>query len=498
MDSPASQRANLYIHARYQHPAWLLLASRRAPLVLGCLQTLFDQRHDGVPVEDAIQSLADILASNANQPDFEINGDNYLLLARKELRSWIKKALIVEREGAIFATDALETALNFTANLQNRLMTSTASRLMIVQREIENLETHLNPDPEKRAALLKKQIIRLEKELKETLKGDIPMLSENQAVESIREIYNLASGLRADFRRVEDSWRQADRQLRQAVIGEQQNRGEIIDSLLNGHDALLETPEGQVFQGFQQQLSQSLELEYMKQRLRNILEYPAASKALDLRQRAELRWLTIHLVKESAAVIRTRARSERDVKGFIKTGLAAEHHRVGALLAQIFQQAQNIRWEQASIRRSPGPLPPVAVGFSTLPLIERLRFKSVAQTEENDLELSPQQTSLNDIEDDFWLAFNGLDREALIEQTLDALSQNGGEMSIAQLAQAFSPEHDLETLALWLSMAREAGLPLPQARESVVIHHPDGTSVRFTLPAVRLQLEKLQHINREL
>jgi hypothetical protein len=55
-----------------------------------------------------------------------------------------------------------------------------------------------------------------------------------EAVESIREVYTLASSLRADFRRVEDSWRQADRQLRQSIVSEHNHRGDIVDKLLDG------------------------------------------------------------------------------------------------------------------------------------------------------------------------------------------------------------------------------------------------------------------------
>jgi|GEM_PF-6378329 len=47
----------------------------------------------------------------------------------------------------------------------NRIMTSTASRLSIVQREIENLKFRLNPDPDTRAKLLKSRIADLEAEL---------------------------------------------------------------------------------------------------------------------------------------------------------------------------------------------------------------------------------------------------------------------------------------------------------------------------------------------
>ena len=134
-----------------------------------------------------------------------------------------------------------------------------------------------------------------------------------------------ATALRTDFRRVEDSWREADRILRQSIMSEQLHRGEIVDHLLDGQEALLHTAEGRVFDSFQQQLRQNSELDRMRDRLRLILSHPSANKALEPNQSKNLRWLPSRLVKESQAVLQARARSERDVKGFLKTGLAAEH-----------------------------------------------------------------------------------------------------------------------------------------------------------------------------
>ena len=53
--------------------------------------------------------------------------------ANEELRSWIKLSLVVEREGRVYATDAFEEALRFVTALGGRIMTSTASRLSVVQ-----------------------------------------------------------------------------------------------------------------------------------------------------------------------------------------------------------------------------------------------------------------------------------------------------------------------------------------------------------------------------
>jgi hypothetical protein len=46
----------------------------------------------------------------------------------------LKRGLIVERDGQIMATDALQRALRFLDSLEDQAMTSTASRLATVQR----------------------------------------------------------------------------------------------------------------------------------------------------------------------------------------------------------------------------------------------------------------------------------------------------------------------------------------------------------------------------
>jgi hypothetical protein len=498
MDTDIRERTEAYINARNHHPAWQLLATRRAPLVLGCLQALFAGSQHGIPFEDALQSLADLLTQHASQSEFEIGPEDNMSLARKDLREWIKRGLVVEREGSLYATDALEAALRFVDSLDNRIMTSTASRLSVVQREIESVEASLNPDPRSRTGHLRRQIQELERQLAEVDAGRVPVLSEREGVERIRDIFNLATSLRADFRRVEDSWRDTDRALRQTIVSEQSHRGEIVDKLLDSHDSLLDTPEGRVFHGFQQQLSRSVELDNMKLRLRAILRHPFSTLALNGHQHSELRWLIMRLVKESETVIQARARIERDVKGFLKTGLAAEHHRVGLLLNEIFRHALNIDWVNASVRRNPSPLPPVAPANSTLPLPERLRFKSLEDGESADLELSPQTADLNQIEEDFWQSFASLDRQALVRDTLALLQQTGRPLSIAELAEHLPPTHDLETLSVWLTMAREAGIDFQEGEETLDIICSDGPMLRFRVPLVQLNAAAMPDIEWEI
>jgi hypothetical protein len=376
-------------------------------------------------------------------------------------------------------------------------MTSTASRLATVQREIESLEERLNPDRVKRAEHLKKRIATLEAELERVERGDFEVLAGARAQEGIREVYQLALSLRADFRRVEDSYRAADRTLRQNIVRSDQNRGSVLDLLLDGYDALLETPEGSVFDGFYRQLSEEIELEEMKSRLRSILDNPETSSALNQGQRADLRWLVHGLVRESERVIQARARGERDVRGFIKAGLAGEQHRVGALLNDILEVAADLDWSSQSLRRSPSPLPPMAISISTLPLVQRLRFKDPGKEDAFDLDLSETSGRLDDIAQDFWDALDGLDRKALYNDTLQSLKNAGAPQTLAQLAAALSPVHDLETLAWWLGLGRETEVNFTDDREVIETTDRNGVSTRFDVPKISLEATAVAQVEPE-
>ena len=492
-------KASALIDARQQHPGWRLLAARRAPLVLACLQSLFDESEDGIAFETALQALSELLAEYANDEELG-GGSDHAAEARAEMREWIRRRLVVEREGRLYATDALEKALDFVGGLGRNLMTSTASRLSVVQREIENLDVGLTPDVKSRAAHLRRKLAELERELAQVERGEVTVLEEAQAIEAIRELYNLASGLRADFRRVEDSYRQADQTLRESIIASDRHRGEILEELLNGHESLLQTPEGMVFQGFFEQLKEDAGLREARERLRNIIKHPYCRKALDEAQRSDLRWLFVRLNRESETVLRARERSENDVRGFLQSGLIDEHHRVGELLDQLQKLALEMDWERRALRSSGSCLPPIAVACGNLPLIERLRAKSLEQEDHQALELSPQVTNLNEIEEDFWLSFDSLDQQALFRETREVLQANGGPMGLAELAERLPPSHDLETLAFWLELARESDAPISESdREMLEIEDREEADLRwrFDVPRVALTAEAVNHLDWE-
>lgn len=492
----ARETVSKYISLRRNHPAWSLLASPKGPLILASLKSLIDLSPGGVVLEEAVERLATVFADYANDSEFDL-GEDHPLAARREIRQWIKRGLIVERDGKILATDAFQRALLFLDSLEDHSMTSTASRLATVQRAIELLEVQLSRSQKDRERAIQARMELLAIELQAVRTGVFDVLDGKQAEEGIREVYQLAMSLQADFRRVEDSYRQADRQLRQRIISENQNRGQIVDELLNGHEQLVQTVEGQVFESFYAQLVKSSELHDMKSRIRSILENGNSDKALSRKQKAELKQLVSRLVYESERVIQARSHSERDVRGFLKSGLANEQLRVGALLQEIFQAALELDWQSQKIRRTDSPLPPIAISSGNLPLIERLLPKQIESDSVSQLELDENHADPAGMGDEFWQAYRAMNREAVFRNTLEILKQDGQKLTIGQLAKAIRPTHDLETLSFWLAMARQAGLELGQGAQSIDLHDPLDGDTRFQVPWVEMAIEDVEDLKVE-
>jgi hypothetical protein len=155
---------------RRHHAAWLLPAARNGPLILASLKSLIDAHPGAIGFEDAVAQLTDLFADHVNDVEFEVGSDP-AVTARREIRQWLKRRLIVERDGQLLTTDALQRAFHFLDSLEDQPMTSTASRLATVQRAIENLEAQLSPSQSGREESLKRRIQALEEELADVLQS---------------------------------------------------------------------------------------------------------------------------------------------------------------------------------------------------------------------------------------------------------------------------------------------------------------------------------------
>ncbi len=493
LDRMRRQLGSELVQLRQTNAAWQLLASPLAPYVLTCLKRLFEPGQE-TTVEDMEQSLAELLEDNANRLE---GSENYLQQARREIRDWIRRRLIGERGGKLFATDELQRTLDFVEGLQSRIMTSTASRLATVQREIADLALQLSPDARAREERLLQNISELEAQLTRVRAGQFEVRSGESAIEGIREVYDLATSLLSDFRRVEDSYREAERTLRQSLITDEQHRGQAVDRLLDSHDELVKTTEGQVFSVFHQQLNQSAELEQMRRQLREIARHELVTKALSHQQTEDMKLLLMRLMSESRQVIQARTRSDRDVKGFIRSGAAVEHFTIGRLLQQLSEAALELDWSSQKLRRTPVPLPVVGANLNNVPTPARLRITMLDDESDSGLDLTNVIADLDQIDEAFWDSFDSLDRQGLYEQALQLLSDHGEPLTIGQIAARIVTSHDLESVTYLINLAREANVRAEVSEPESFDLAIDGVTLRYSVPALSLDDQSLRHVNWE-
>lgn len=157
-------------------------------------------------------------------------------------------------------------------------------------------------------------------------------------------------------------------------------------------------------------------------------------------------------------------------------------------MQEVFKAALDVDWESAKVRRAPAPIRPVAIANPNLRLLERLTFRDGSKDDGTELDLQEKRSELDDLGDDFWAAFEALDRGQLFEETLEVLKRSGRALTVAELARHLPPTHDLETLTYWLAMAREAGMELSDGVEKIDLEE-DGEVFRFTVPEVGLEHE---------
>ena len=94
-------------------PAWKVLASPDAPIIMYCLKSLFENHQGTVTLEGAI----DHLAKSYKLKNKKTN--NNFKKAKAELAKWVYSELIIEENGNLLPTNSLFTAIDFLNSLKS-------------------------------------------------------------------------------------------------------------------------------------------------------------------------------------------------------------------------------------------------------------------------------------------------------------------------------------------------------------------------------------------
>ncbi len=457
--------------------AWRLLRADNAPVILAFISDLFSDESE-VPFGRARIALDAELERCRESGIWQTETG-----AGAYLNQWIRAGWLREMDDQLTKTDASEVALRFCQGLDQRGSGTTASHLRIVQEAVRDFAVAISPNPAERLTLLEYQRDEIQREIDALNAGVVTELSEVQQRERIREIYQLASVLTGDFRRVEDEIRELDQGIRVQMIESGQTRGDVLLSVMEKEALLASTDAGSAFEGFFQLLCDQNRSTEFKDQLSGILSQPVAEQ-LTLQQQRFLGKLMRELSDESARVFKIRRRTEESLRAYIESGAAFENRAVDQLLSQLERLA--VEFKDSDIELKTTTALSLPVGTIRISSPDTMRLKSPddkLDTSGVEAEVNSRSPSTEMLD-----CLDAVQVKEVAYRIRDTLYREGP-MTIAAIVSRHPMQSGLEELVAYLRVAKSVGATTLEDKEELEILDKQGIRLRASIPKYLLSAD---------
>ena len=341
---------------------WRLLRANTAPFIISFLKNMFANETE-VPYGTARANLVDFLKSSPetlleeelkSKPNPTPEEFSNILSTKSAtlLREWINNGWITELDNNLSLTDSSQRALDFCNLLINRTVSTSATHLQIFLNELRQLYIRIGVDKKARTSQLMKQKKELENEIKLIREGRQLPLSEAEKKERIRTLYDLASRLPNDFRKLEEETREIDRRIRIRMIEENITKGKLLETVLAEEREQRNTDYGSAYEGFFRLLSDDNVKQAFEAQTKFILEQPIADY-LSKPQRKFLRNLKTLLLDECNRVRDVRSRIDENLRMYIESADFQENRAVKQLLSKLERFGVLLKETTNNMQREP-------------------------------------------------------------------------------------------------------------------------------------------------
>jgi hypothetical protein len=432
---------------RDRHPAWRLLASPHAPLMASFLHRVYVAPNARVMSEvDLAEMLEDELFALREQLGTEAYPKpalDYLNDWAAPERGWLRKFYKPGTDEAQFdLTPATEKAIAWLQSLTERPFVGTESRLLTLFALLEQISAGTESDPAKRVEDLRAKRDALDAEIARVLAGDVPLLDETAVKDRFQQFQQLARELLADFREVEQNFRQLDRKVREKIALWQGAKGTLLDEIMGERDAIGDSDQGRSFRAFWDFLMSSRRQEELSARLDQVLALPAvAALQPDPRtRRVHHDWL-----EAGEHTQRTVAQLSQQLRRFLDDRAFLENRRILELLHGVEGKALALRDAAPA-----GNVASIDAMAATLELpLERPLFTPVLKPKLADLVLD----GLEDEVDTARLFDQIVVDKARLRDTVQRALRGRPQVTLRELLDAEPLRHGLAELVAYLELA---------------------------------------------
>ncbi len=465
---------------RRNHPAWRLLVADSAPLIASFLQSTFIERNLrtvsqqdlGAKLEDYLFHLREALGEDL----YPRPASEYLDDWAGPGRGWLRKYYPPGNDEAHFdLTPATEKALTWLAGLGQRQFVGTESRLLMVFDLLRQIAQGTTVDPQARIAELEKRQSQLAAELQRLREGHVDLMDPAQVRDRFVQMASTARALLADFRELEQSFRDLDRVVREKIATWSGSKGALLDEFFGERDAISGSDQGRSFQAFWDFLMSPSRQEELSDLLQSVFDLPAVRQ-----MEPEARLLRVHYdwLEAGEVAQRTVARLSEQLRRYLDDKVWMENRHIMQTIRAIEQHA-------LAVRQHPPPDPFAALDEPSpaidLPMERPLYSPPWKPTISEQILMEGSAEVPTDLLYE-QVYVDKLELAARIRRVLQTCPQ----ISLGDLLQEHPLQHGLAELVAYLSLAAENGHAVIDDEHRQTVDWVDQTGVqrRATVPLV--------------
>jgi hypothetical protein len=465
---------------RRHHPAWRLLAADNAPFVIAFLHDCFirpnvralSEDEITLRLEDHLHRLRERLGDGAPAR----NAGEYLQDWADNAKGWLRRYYPPSSDEPHYdLTPAAERAIQWLASLEQRRFIGAESRLKLVFELLREIAEGSETNPELRIAELVRRRELLEAEIDAIRDGRLSLLDPTQLRERFLQAVDTARALLADFRQVEQNFRDLDRQVRERITAREGGKRDVLEELFGERDAIAYSDQGRSFRAFWDFLMSAARQEELTTLLERVFELEAVTElAPDARvKRIHHDWLNA-----GEATQRTVARLSEQLRRYLDEQAWFEDRRIMTVLREIEQHALALRdTPPGDTVMTLDELAPHVELPMERPLFAPPVKPVIAQ---QTLDAGEADVTADRLFEQFFV-----DKERLRGRLRRAL-QTRRQVSLTELLDAEPLEQGLAELVAWLSLATGEGRAIVDESEPRTVTWKDaaGDLRRATLPNV--------------
>jgi hypothetical protein len=465
---------------RRNHPAWRLLMADSAPMVASFLQSTFIERNlRTISQQDLTAKLDDYLfhlRERLGDDAYPRPALDYLDEWAGPSRGWLRKYYPMGSDEPHFdLTPATEKALTWLAGLQQRQFIGTESRLLMVFDLLRQIAQGTTVDPQTRIAELEKRQAQLAAELQRLREGRVDIMDPAQVRDRFVQMAGTARALLADFRELDQSFRDLDRTVREKIATWSASKGALLDQFFGDRDAISDSDQGRSFRAFWDFLMSPSRQEELSELLQSVSALPAVREL-----EPEARLLRIHYdwLEAGEVAQRTVARLSEQLRRYLDDKVWMENR-------QIMQTIRSIEQHALSVRQCPPPDPFAELDEPApaidLPMERPLYSPPWKPTISEQILVEGTGDVPTDVLYD-QVYVDKLELAARIRRALQSCPQ----ISLGDLVQQTPLQHGLTELVAYLSLAAEDARAVidDEHRQTVAWVDRTGVPRRATVPLV--------------